>query len=103
MDEKRVQDTVDSLRAKSSEELLRLYEKGGHADEGFEALRRLLVERNVPKEELETISRMNAEKKVSAGSPYNVGNNFMGKAWYGEESLRLVYWVYGVLFSSICI
>jgi hypothetical protein len=48
MDEKSIQDTVTSLRAKGSEDLLRLYEKGGHSDEGFEALRRLLTERNVP-------------------------------------------------------
>ena len=48
MDEKRAQDTVDALRERSTDELLRLYTESGHTDEGFEALRRLLTERNVP-------------------------------------------------------
>ena len=48
MDEKRVQDLVGWLRAKSTDELLKLYEKGEHSAASFEAFKRLMTERNVP-------------------------------------------------------
>jgi hypothetical protein len=47
MDEQRVQNVAEYFRAQDTQTLRRLYDKGGHSAEGFEALRRLLTERQV--------------------------------------------------------
>ena len=47
MDEQLVRNVADYFRSPDTHALLRLYDECGHSEEGCEALRRLLTERQV--------------------------------------------------------